>query len=101
MLMDEDHCNGLAWGFLATNVPDPPHCIATCRETFLKGWLLENETFESVCERLSNIEGSADGKDKPFWSLYCCDAHLCGVDNLENRGKDRMFLSPTPPYNLS
>lgn len=107
-----------AWGFIATDVPDPPECVLSCRRDFLRGLSLENETLDVVCEALSDTAAAtvstvvsisvseaasapsssssstevAAGDEPAFWALYCCDAQRCGVDNLDG-GQDRM--SPT------
>lgn len=86
----EVDCGGHSWGFIAANVDDPPECISKCRERFLKGLLPKDETFERVCEVLSDKDHM--DKEQPFRALYCCDAQLCGVDNLGRSGKDRMCI---------
>ncbi|KAM0404976.1 hypothetical protein ACHAQC_000038 [Fusarium culmorum] len=79
-------CTGHIWGFVAPDVQDPPHCIALCRERFLKELLPEDETFERVCETLQDKDRME--REQPFQTLYCCDAQACGVDNLGERGRD-------------
>ncbi|CAF3563238.1 hypothetical protein SNK04_001723 [Fusarium graminearum] len=79
-------CTGHIWGFVAPDVQDPPHCIALCRERFLKELLPEDETFERVCEALQDKDRME--REQPFQTLYCCDAQACGVDNLGERGRD-------------
>lgn len=86
--MEGNRCSNQPWGFLATDVADPPACIADCRQKFLRGLSLEDETLETVCEALTD-NGNTDIKDEMFWALYCCDAQLCGVDNLKGGGDDR------------
>ncbi|KAG9256412.1 uncharacterized protein F5Z01DRAFT_672399 [Emericellopsis atlantica] len=87
--MDTERCTDQPWGSLASNVVDAPSCIADCRQKFLATLLPEreliDETLEPVCEHLSKESLSLD---EAFWTLYCCDAQLCGVDNLAGRGKD-------------
>ncbi|KAF0634657.1 hypothetical protein FPSE5266_04982 [Fusarium pseudograminearum] len=79
-------CTGHIWGFVAPDVQDPPHCIALCRERFLKELLPEDETFERVCEALQDKDRME--REQPFQALYCCDAQACGVDNLGELGRD-------------
>lgn len=86
---DESRCDDLPWGFLATSVADAPACVADCREKFLTALSPKDETIESVCELLLDRDGDTD---QPFNLLYCCDAQLCGVDNLESGGDDRMVF---------
>lgn len=86
----EIDCDGHSWGFIAANVEDPPGCISKCRERFLRGLLPKDETFERVCEVLSDKDHM--DKEQPFRELYCCDSQLCGVDNLGRGGKDRMGI---------
>jgi hypothetical protein len=81
-------CSSHSWGFVAPDVQDPPQCIALCRERFLKELLPKDETFERVCDVLQDSVRME--KDQPFQALYCCDAQACGVDNLGERGRDRM-----------
>lgn len=83
---DDDRCEGRPWGFLASSVADAPACIADCRQKFLTALSPKDETIERVCELLSDNDGNTD---QPFHLLYCCDAQLCGVDNLESGGDDR------------
>lgn len=78
--------SGHGWGFIAADVEDPPRCIATCRERFLRELLPKDETFERACEALAN----RGQQQQHFRALYCCDSQLCGVDNLGERGRDRM-----------
>lgn len=85
--MDDDNCGEMPWGFVASGVPDPPACIADCRQRFLAGLVPEDETFGAVCEVLSD-KGHAT-RQQSFRSLYCCDSQLCGVDNLALGGLDR------------
>lgn len=109
--MAQDRCVSMTrtWGFLATDVPDPPECILSCRRDFLRGLSLGDETLDVVCEALSDNASatavvsvsvpvsesappSASTTNEPdFWALYCCDAQRCGVDNLRSVGQDRMY----------
>jgi hypothetical protein len=89
MAKDDDHCGSLPWGFLAVSVADAPACVADCRQKFLTALSPKDETIDSVCELLSDNEGDTD---QPFHLLYCCDAQLCGVANLESAGEDRMVF---------
>lgn len=84
----DDPCRGRLWGTIATDVPDPPACISDCRTKFLKLLLPNNETFEKVCEALSDNGDSQI--QQLLWALYCCDAQFCGVNNLWESGQDRM-----------
>jgi hypothetical protein len=93
-VIDEDVCSGLAssseqsWDTVATNVPDPPKCIADCQHHFLSSVVrnYENILFGKVCQELSNNEAKT-GNQK-FWTLYCCDSVRCGVRN-DRLGQDR------------
>lgn len=89
--MDVDGCSDQQWGFLATDVPDAPACISDCRDKFLKALVPADETFGRVCEHLSE-NGDASTRDEAFQALYCCDAQLCGVDNLKSGGEDRTLF---------
>lgn len=76
------------WGFVASDISDPPQCVQDCRERFLRAVLQlllpKNETFDELCQALSY-------KESPLLdALYCCDSQLCGVDNLGGAGQDRM-----------
>lgn len=98
MAKDKDGSrDGKEWGFVAYNVADAPKCIARCRRRFIEAILAasaprkdygDDETFDQVCETLSD-KTQRDRKDQPFWDLYCCDAQLCGVNNVERLGEDR------------
>jgi hypothetical protein len=79
--------SGHGWGFIAADVEDPPQCIAMCRERFLRELLPKDETFERACEALGD---RGEQQHRSFRALYCCDSQLCGVDNLGERGRDRM-----------
>ncbi|KAI9158315.1 hypothetical protein HJFPF1_06307 [Paramyrothecium foliicola] len=79
-------CPDQPWGTIATNVPDAPTCISDCRAKFLRLLLPSNETFRRVCQILSD-DGDQD-KNELFWSLYCCDSQLCGVNNLWEPDQD-------------
>ena len=87
-------CDGKKWGSIAYNVANAPKCISSCRQRFLQNLVPiddvqdEDETFIKVCETLSD-KTQRHSKDHPFWHLYCCDAQLCGVDNVERLGEDR------------
>jgi hypothetical protein len=83
---DDDRCEGKPWGFLATLVSDAGACIADCRQQFLTALSPKDETIERVCELFSNKDGEAG---QLLHRLYCCDAQICGVDNLEMSGEDR------------
>nr|XP_036586056.1 uncharacterized protein CTRU02_04208 [Colletotrichum truncatum]KAF6796247.1 hypothetical protein CTRU02_04208 [Colletotrichum truncatum] len=65
------------WGKVASNVPDPPKCIASCRTRFLKSVLqdFDESRFSEVCGVLSKDEGA----NKRLWELYCCNSTACGV----------------------
>ncbi|KAK0385926.1 hypothetical protein NLU13_7101 [Sarocladium strictum] len=88
-------CGGKKWGFVAYDVADAPGCISLCRQRFLESLVTvtvtdlqdAHETFVHVCETLSVHRQHAAG-DHPLWDLYCCDAQLCGVDNVEGLGED-------------
>ncbi|KAI8724666.1 hypothetical protein NCS52_00036200 [Fusarium sp. LHS14.1] len=77
--------SGHGWGFIAADVDDPPQCIAMCRERFLRELLPKDETFERACEALGD---RGEQQHRSFRALYCCDSQLCGVDNLDERGRD-------------
>ncbi|KPM35359.1 hypothetical protein AK830_g11211 [Neonectria ditissima] len=79
-------CANRGWGFVAADVADPPRCITGCRERFLRAMLPKDETFERLCEVLEDKDRM--DREQPFRTLYCCDAQLCGVDNLGAGGKD-------------
>ncbi|KAL6855308.1 hypothetical protein ACO1O0_006449 [Amphichorda felina] len=85
--MEDDLCSDRSWGFLATDVSDVPACVSECRQNFLKTLMSQEETFQRVCERLSN-NSATDDQEEAFWVLYCCDSQLCGVNNLEREGQD-------------
>ncbi|KAL2202282.1 hypothetical protein CC79DRAFT_1373906 [Sarocladium strictum] len=86
-------CSGKPWGYIAPSVPNAPKCISICRQNFLETLLSttkpsdDDETFARACETLSD-KNKFNGKDHPFWRLYCCDAQRCGVDNVERLGED-------------
>ena len=86
-MSNQARCSNKPWGFLATNLPDPPSCVAECRKRFLAGLspLPSLETFDVVCELLSDNRRDTSA----LWDLYCCDSQLCGVNNLASRGEDR------------
>lgn len=86
---DDGRCEGKAWGFLATSVSDAGACVADCRQQFLTALSPKDETIERVCELFSDKDGEAD---QMLHRLYCCDAQLCGVDNLESSGEDRIVF---------
>ena len=88
-MAEDEVCDEVPWGFFATSVPDAPACIADCREKFFSALSPQDETIESVCELLLDNDGDTD---QPFHLLYCCDAQLCGVDNLEGGGDDRTVI---------
>lgn len=88
----EGKCAAHDWGFIATDVDDPPRCVSECRERFLRQMLPKDETFGRLCEVLGDKDHM--DKEQPFRSLYCCDSQLCGVDNLGAIGKDRMSDYP-------
>lgn len=90
--MEDDRCSDRLWGFLATDVSDAPACVSECRQNFLKTLVSQEETFQRVCERLSD-NSDTDGQEEAFWALYCCDSQLCGVDNIERDGQDRTLIS--------
>jgi hypothetical protein len=117
MEVAEDECDSRTWGFLATDVPNPPECVLACRNEFLRRLsLLEDETLDRVCEALSDTAGAFSVASSSFdddasaaaaaaaatattetallWTLYCCDAQRCGVDNLHGRGRDRTLSFP-------
>lgn len=81
-------CDGKDWGYVATDINDPPDCISRCRERFLE-LLPQHETFDDVCQLLSDSRHM--DMDQLFRMLYCCDSQLCGVNNLDGSGQDRML----------
>lgn len=84
---DDEDCKEAPWGFIATRVQDPPQCITDCRNRFIADLVPENETLDTLCEVLS--DKSHSNKQKAFKTLYCCDSHICGVDNRAEGGLDR------------
>lgn len=78
---------GNDWGKAASNVPDPPKCIETCRARFLERLVpgFNKTRYPEVCNVLS---GSEDAKER-LWELYCCDSTFCGVQLDGNLGQDR------------
>ncbi len=94
--MEEDECINHQWGYLAAGVVDAPKCISSCRTKFLNTLLSQTETFDRICERLSDTSDNIRDRDHAtLWDLYCCDSQLCGVDNLESGGEDRT-VPPRP-----
>jgi hypothetical protein len=98
---DPQHCNGAAeaqpvqkiWTDCATDVPDPPQCIAECQQQFLATVIpgYDETSLKLACESLTS--GGSTG-DKRFWSLYCCDSSRCGVwmdADQKKLGQDREF----------
>ncbi|WQF81873.1 hypothetical protein CDEST_06887 [Colletotrichum destructivum] len=77
---------GNDWGKVASNVPDPPKCIETCRSRFLERVVpgFNKTGYPEVCNVLS---GSEDAKER-LWELYCCDSTFCGVQLDGNLGQD-------------
>ncbi|KAJ0159704.1 hypothetical protein CTA2_9241 [Colletotrichum tanaceti] len=74
------------WGKVASNVPDPPKCIETCRARFLERVVpgFNKTRYPEVCNVLS---GSAAAKER-LWELYCCDSTSCGVQLDGKLGQD-------------
>ncbi|KAK1968519.1 hypothetical protein LY78DRAFT_421612 [Colletotrichum sublineola] len=87
-----DACNaeldgkGKAWVKVASNVPDPPKCIETCRNRFLESIVsdFDKTRYPEVCKALSNGQGAAER----LWEVYCCDSTSCGVQLNGNPGQD-------------
>ncbi|KZL65864.1 hypothetical protein CT0861_09509 [Colletotrichum tofieldiae] len=77
---------GEAWGKAASNVPDPPKCIETCRTRFFERVVpgFDETKYAEVCKVLSNREMAVDR----LWELYCCDSTSCGVQLNGNLGQD-------------
>lgn len=82
-------CRARAWGFLATDIKDAPACIMGCRDRFWSSLAPENETFADICQVLS--EESSRRRETILDSVYCCDAQICGVNNLLGSGLDRKY----------
>lgn len=93
--MAKDKCSSRGWGYLAANVPDPRACITDCRWQLLQAIVPSNETLGEACKALSDSRRSSN--DQVFRMVYCCDSQICGVDNLEGRGKDRECILPCQP----
>lgn len=83
----DDDCTDQQWGFIATSVSDPEQCITDCRVRFFSALLSKDETFDALCEVLS--DKSHEDKEEALRTLYCCDSQICGVDNLIEGGLDR------------
>ncbi|KAH7320976.1 hypothetical protein B0I35DRAFT_477509 [Stachybotrys elegans] len=77
---------GRSWGFIATNIPDPPACISECRAQLLETLLQGDETMQRACELLSDTTFA--GREEAVQALYCCDSQRCGVDHLGKPGQD-------------
>ncbi|POR32363.1 Uncharacterized protein TPAR_07427 [Tolypocladium paradoxum] len=82
----DKRCSSRGWGYLAANVPDPPACITDCRRQLLQAIVPSNETLGEVCKAVTDSRRT--GNDQVFRMVYCCDSQVCGVDNLDGRGKD-------------
>lgn len=82
----ESTCDSRKWGFVASNVPDPPRCIARCRHLFRNALAPGDETLHTLCKTLSKDDGH-----QLLWDLYCCDAQICGVYNVGRPGDDRAY----------
>lgn len=88
--MSITQCIGSPWGAIATGILDGPGCVLACRDSFRRSFVPDNETFERVCERLTQLNDSE--RDTALLELYCCDSQLCGVDNINQPGNDRKYL---------
>jgi hypothetical protein len=99
--LDSDHADlcgdstHTAERIVATSVPDPPKCIAACRQQFLDAAIhkYDETSFNTVCEAFSN-NVTKEG-DKRLWGLYCCDSVYCGVwiDHKDSKlGQDRELI---------
>ncbi|KAK2055807.1 hypothetical protein LY76DRAFT_174436 [Colletotrichum caudatum] len=77
---------GKAWAKAASNVPDPPKCIETCRSRFLESVVLgfDKTRYPEVCKALSNGQRATER----LWEVYCCDSTSCGVQLNGNLGQD-------------
>ncbi|PNY28443.1 Uncharacterized protein TCAP_01624 [Tolypocladium capitatum] len=89
--MANGKCSSRGWGYLAANVPDPRACITDCRWQLLRAIAPSNETLGEACKALSDSRRSSN--DQVFRVVYCYDSQVCGVDNLDGRGKDRGHAS--------
>ncbi|ATY58442.1 hypothetical protein A9K55_002528 [Cordyceps militaris] len=79
-------CVGSRWGAIAGDVQDAPGCVRGCRDSLRRLLAPSEETYDVVCRVLARL-------DQPqiedlLIGLYCCDAQLCGVDNIALPGYD-------------
>ncbi|KAK1595084.1 uncharacterized protein LY79DRAFT_118620 [Colletotrichum navitas] len=77
---------GKAWAKVASNVPDPPKCIETCRTRFLESVVpgFDKTRYPEACRALSNGQRATER----LWEVYCCDSTSCGVQLNGNLGQD-------------